>query len=141
MKFIFDWRDFWIGWFWDREKRRLYVFPVPMLGIVIQFRPRWKRDPDPMFECDQFAAGPKDPMLVADCETDGHYRCRECVYNVHRYADPCLRCKESPVDCGCTGGPLTELECSCYEAHGGHELGCALREAEVTKEDQSNVES
>jgi len=31
------WYDFWVGLFWDRSKRRLYVLPCPCLGIVIQF--------------------------------------------------------------------------------------------------------
>lgn len=34
---IFAWYDLWIGAFWDRPKRRLYLFPVPCFGIVIDF--------------------------------------------------------------------------------------------------------
>ncbi len=34
---IFAWYDIWVGLFIDRAKRRLYIFPVPMLGIVIQY--------------------------------------------------------------------------------------------------------
>lgn len=35
VKPIFAWYDFWIGVFIDREKRRIYVFPVPCVGILI----------------------------------------------------------------------------------------------------------
>lgn len=31
------WYDLWIGAYWDRQNRRLYVLPVPMLGIVFDF--------------------------------------------------------------------------------------------------------
>lgn len=34
---VFSPCDFWIGMFWDRIRRRLYVFPVPMCGFVIRF--------------------------------------------------------------------------------------------------------
>ena len=34
---IFAWYDLWIGAFWDRKGRRLYILPLPCVGIVIQF--------------------------------------------------------------------------------------------------------
>jgi hypothetical protein len=34
---VFAWYDVWVGAFWDADKRRLYLLPVPMIGIVIQF--------------------------------------------------------------------------------------------------------
>lgn len=37
MKFMFAWFDFWVGFYYDRKKRRLYFFPVPMFGIMYQF--------------------------------------------------------------------------------------------------------
>jgi len=38
LRLLFAWYDFWIGLFWDKRKRRLYIFPVPMFGVVIDFR-------------------------------------------------------------------------------------------------------
>lgn len=32
---IFAWYDFWIGVFYDRPKRRIYIFPVPMFGFRV----------------------------------------------------------------------------------------------------------
>ncbi|WP_159585958.1 hypothetical protein [Chelativorans xinjiangense] len=34
---IFAWYDLWIGAFWDGGKRKLYILPVPCIGVVIQF--------------------------------------------------------------------------------------------------------
>lgn len=39
IRLLFAWYDLWIGVFWDRKTRRLYVLPLPCVGIVVEFRP------------------------------------------------------------------------------------------------------
>lgn len=34
---IFAWYDMWIGAFWDADKRRLYVLPIPCCGLIFDF--------------------------------------------------------------------------------------------------------
>jgi len=36
-KFLFAWYDIWIGAFWDRRSRKLYVLPLPCVGFVLNF--------------------------------------------------------------------------------------------------------
>ena len=34
---IIAWYDCWIGAYWDRDKRRLYVMVLPCVGFVVEF--------------------------------------------------------------------------------------------------------
>lgn len=34
---IFAWYDLWVGAYIDRAKHKIYLFPLPMLGIVIEW--------------------------------------------------------------------------------------------------------
>lgn len=37
VKPIFAWYDLWVGIFWDSRKRKLYILPLPCVGVVIEF--------------------------------------------------------------------------------------------------------
>lgn len=37
VRFLFAWYDLWVGAYWDRANRRLYVLPVPCMGFVLDF--------------------------------------------------------------------------------------------------------
>lgn len=66
IKPIFAWYDLWIGVFWDQAKRRLYVFPIPMFGVVIQF-------------ADRSAVCVNHPGRRSFINLDGDDLCRPCA--------------------------------------------------------------
>lgn len=37
VKVIFAWYDIWIGIFIDKTKKKVYIFPIPMIGIVVNY--------------------------------------------------------------------------------------------------------
>ena len=37
LKIIFAWFDFWVGFYWGEKMRVLYFFPIPTIGLKIQF--------------------------------------------------------------------------------------------------------
>jgi hypothetical protein len=43
VKPVLAWYDMWVGAFWDRRTRKLYVLPIPCIGIVIDFSPTMQR--------------------------------------------------------------------------------------------------
>lgn len=38
VQFIFAWYDLWVGAYWDKKKKWLYILPLPMIGFIIKFR-------------------------------------------------------------------------------------------------------
>ena len=37
ISFIFAWCDGWVGYFWDTDKRWLYILPIPYIGVILKF--------------------------------------------------------------------------------------------------------
>jgi hypothetical protein len=33
--FLFAWYDLWVGVYYDRRSKRLYILPLPCVGLVI----------------------------------------------------------------------------------------------------------
>lgn len=38
VRLLFAWYDLWVGAYWDRKARALYVLPLPCVGVVFEFR-------------------------------------------------------------------------------------------------------
>lgn len=37
IRFMFEWRDLWVGLFLDTAKRRIYILPIPIFGVRIDY--------------------------------------------------------------------------------------------------------
>jgi hypothetical protein len=48
---VFAWYDLWVGAFWDKVRRCLYLFPVPTLGVKIDFAVPEAEKPLGKYEC------------------------------------------------------------------------------------------
>ena len=72
---IFAWYDFWVGAYWDQAKRRLYVLPLPMIGLVFEFAPKPEPVEVPKGWCDY-------PKCTSRTGSDWDNRCMEHSYRV-----------------------------------------------------------
>lgn len=43
---LFAWYDLWVGFCWDQKSRKLYILPVPTVGVVIEFGPKKEKPPE-----------------------------------------------------------------------------------------------
>lgn len=34
---FFAWFDFWVGVYYDRRNRRVYILPLPMIGLMLEW--------------------------------------------------------------------------------------------------------
>lgn len=42
---LFAWFDMWVGVFYDRKARKIYVLPLPCFGFVITLKPMEIEEP------------------------------------------------------------------------------------------------
>lgn len=46
IRFLFAWYDLWVGFYYDRKSKSLYILPIPMVGIVIQKKDSLASEPE-----------------------------------------------------------------------------------------------
>lgn len=62
IKPIFAWFDFYVGAFWDIKKRKLYIIPFPMIGIVLDFSASI-----PCYYCGDKKSAPRHSPYSSSC--------------------------------------------------------------------------
>lgn len=84
IKPLFAWYDLWVGFFWDSAKRRLYVLPLPCVGVVIQFARKLSPPRDDVIELESLVNHCWIHSGYADCgykymTTEQKQLFRDCV--------------------------------------------------------------
>lgn len=99
VEFLFAWYDIWVGVFWDRKNKWLYILPFPMIGFIVKFKPE-KCDPHEWVDvhhgsqckkCNLFYPHGHGPFILDE----------EIDYEDDRYCDNCGHDKEDFSDAGC----------------------------------------
>lgn len=57
---LFAWYDLWVGAYWDRHNRKLYILPLPCIGVVIEF-------PHKCLMCGKRTF---EPLICHSCDTE-----------------------------------------------------------------------
>jgi hypothetical protein len=69
---IFVWYDLWIGFFWNKDKRRLYFFPLPCIGLYVNFPAKvyedFTEDPEYAAYVERCAQHCVCPEILRPCE-------------------------------------------------------------------------
>jgi len=106
---LFEWCDFWVGIYWDKKKRKLYILPIPMFGIAIQFGSAPENDTRGQHLADFVREGAD--IECPDCRTICHiYRSNS---NWEIICKKCLRMASGPFSRSCFkefGGKINGLE-------------------------------
>jgi hypothetical protein len=68
VKLLFAWYDLWVGLFIDKAKGKIYVFPIPMLGLVITYSTK-KQKADKCIWCNALLTNQDINSACEKCRT------------------------------------------------------------------------